>query len=266
MKSGTIKTLVFTGVLSLAFSLVSSALPQIGKTDNEKDTFKLVHIEFFEPFAVVKEGKSEGLAVDIITEALAKVNLKVSFEGAPQDRQHDLLLKGQFDGIAFLAIDSERKKTYDFSDPYLMTGGALFVKSPAPPSSDLKEFEGKTVATPKIGPLAGYIQKNFPKVRVLTDVKDYPETLKAVLDGKADAAALNTQAGAVLARKLFPGKFSMPAKGFLETPIGVGVLKGTQGHFLMKLNEGLRAIMVDGTYDKIIEKWGVPGATKPLKR
>jgi len=44
------------------------------------------------------------------------------------------------------------------------------------------------------------------------------------------------------------------------------VLKGKQGHLLMKFNEGLKAIMADGTYDKIIEKWGVPGATNPLKR
>jgi len=262
----TTKTLAISGILSLAFFMVSSALPQIGKAGDEKDAFKLVHIESFEPFAVAKEGKSEGLAVDIITAALAKVNLKVFFIGEHQDRQQDLLLKGQIDGIAFLGIDPERKKTYDFSDPYLMTGGALFIKSPSPPSSDLKEFEGKTVATPKIGPLAGYIQKNFSKVNVVTDVKDYPETLKAVLDGKADAAALNTQAGAVLARKLFPGKFSLPEKGFLEVPIGVGVLKGKQGYLLMKLNEGLKAMMADGTYDKIIEKWGVPGATKPLKR
>ena len=120
-----------------------------------------------------------------------------------------------------------------------------------------------TVATPKEGPLAGFIQKNFPKVNVLTDVKSYEETLQAVLNGKADAAALNTQAGAVLARELFPGQFSLPDKGFLETPIGVGVMKSKHGDFLKKLNEGLKAILTDGTYDRILAKWGVGGATKP---
>jgi len=250
--------LLLPGVLM--FNLLQ---PETGRADEKKDTYKLVHIKSFKPFTVSKEGKSEGLAIDIITKALEKVNLKVVFIGEHQDKVQELLKEGQVDGSAFLGINSKRKKTYDFSHPYLMTGGALFIKSTNPPTADLKAFEGKTVATPKKGPLAGYIQKKFPKVTVLTKVKDYPETLKAVLDEKADAAALNTQAGAVLAKQLFPGKFSIPEKGFLEVPIGVSVLKGKNGYLLTKFNEGLKTILSDGTYDKLVEKWGVPGATKP---
>jgi ABC-type amino acid transport substrate-binding protein len=54
-------------------------------------------------------------------------------------------------------------------------------------------------------------------------------------------------------------------KGFLEIPVGVAVAKGKHGDFLAKLNKGLKAIMVDGTYDRIIAKWGVPATTKPPK-
>ena len=266
MKIKASKKLLIISLLPLVAGVFSFSSSQIVKAEFKKDTFKLAHIKLFEPFAVVKEGKSDGLAIDILTEALAKVNLKGVFVGEHQDKVQDLLLNEKVDGLAFLGINPKRKETYDFSDPYLITGGALFVKSPTPASSNLKDFEGKTVATPKKGPLAGYIQKKFPRVKVLTSVKDYPETLKAVLNGKADAAALNTQAGAVLAQKLFSGRFSLPEKGFLEIPIGVGVLKGKQADFLTKLNDGLKAIMADGTYDKILEKWGVPETTKPLKR
>ncbi len=139
----------------------------------------------------------------------------------------------------FFAINPERKKTFDFSNPYLITGGALFVKAPNPPCSPLSELEGKTVATPQKGPLAGYIRENYPKIRLFTDVKDYPATLEAVLDGKADAAALNTQTGTVLAQKLFPGRFSLPERGYLEIPTGVAVLKGRTSDILAKLNQGL---------------------------
>jgi len=256
---------IMSGLLALGVLLVGYYQPEIGRAAEGKDTFKLAHIEKFEPFAVAKEGRSEGLAIDIITEALSKVNLKPLFVGDRQDKLEALLAKGEVDGWAFLGINPERRKTYDFSDPYLISGGALFVKSPNPPSSDLKEFEGKTVVTPKIGPLAGYIEKNFPKVHVLTDVKSYAETLQTVVDGKADAAALNTQAGSVLAGQLFPGKFSMPDKGFLDVPIGVGVLKGAHGDLLTRFNEGLKIILTDGTYDKLLKKWGVPEATKPSR-
>jgi ABC-type amino acid transport substrate-binding protein len=266
MKNKVSKKLSMLVLLPLVAMILGFVGPETGWTEDKEATFKLGHIKSFKPFAVAKETKSEGLAVDIVTEALARVNIKVVFVGEHQDKVQELLLKGQIDGIAFLGINPKRKKTYDFSNPYIITGGALFVKSPNPASYDMKQFEGKTVATPKKGPLAGYIQKKFPKVTVLTAVKDYPETLKVVLDGKADAAALNTQAGTVLAKQLFPGKFSLPEKGFLEVPIGVGVPKGKQSYLLTKFNEGLNEILADGTYDKIVKKWGVPGATKPSKR
>jgi ABC-type amino acid transport substrate-binding protein len=260
------KGLIMCGLLTLGVLTVVTSHPELVLAGEGEHTFKLAHIEKFEPFAVAKEGKSEGLAVDIITEALAKVNIRALFVGDQQDKLEGLLAKGEVDGWAFLGINPERRKTYDFSDPYLISGGALFVKSPNPPSSDLKEFEGKTVVTPKIGPLAGYIEKNFPKVRVMTDVKSYTETLQAVVDGKADAAALNTQAGSVLAGQLFPGRFSMPEKGFLDIPIGIGVLKGMHGDLLTRFNEGLKLILADGTYDRLLNKWGVPEATRPSQR
>jgi ABC-type amino acid transport substrate-binding protein len=255
-----------SGLLVRGLLVFTHSEAEIGVAAEQEKIFNLAHIENFEPFTVAKEGKSEGLAIDIVAEALARVNLKVLFVGKHQDELDDLLLKGQVDGLAFLGINPERRKTYDFSEPYLISGGALFVKSPNPPSFDLKAFEGKTVATPQKGPLAGYIEKKFPKVKALTDVKNYMETLQAVVDGKAEAAALNTQSGSSLARRRFPGKFSLPEKGFLEVPIGIGVLRGKQGYLLTKFNEGLKKVISDGTYDKLVKKWGVPPATKPEKR
>lgn len=263
MKHRTSQLFVTFGLLSIFVGVLGFVDPQVGRSQEKQDPLKLVHIESFEPFAVAVGSKSEGLAIEILTEAIAKAGLRVIFLGEQQAKIPGLVEQGQVDGIAFLAIDAKRREKYDFSDPYLISGGALFVKAPSPRSFDLMAFEGKTVATPKEGPLAGFIQKNFPKVNVLTDVKSYAETLQAVLDGKADAGALNTQAGTVLAREMFPGRFSLPDKGFLETPIGVGVMKGRHGDFLRKLNEGLKTILTDGTYDKILAKWGVGGATKP---
>lgn len=246
----------------LCFIFIVSQLQPSLASDRE-NMIRLAHIESFEPFAAVQDGKSEGLAVDIITAALELVSYKVEFIGVEQDKEKDFLKEGKVDGLAFFGMNPERKQVYDFSDPYLMTGGALFVKAPNPASTDLRDFEGKTVATPEKGPLAGYIRKNYPEVKLLTDVKDYSETLQVVVEGKADAAALNTQSGAVLAQKEFPAQFSMPDEGFLAVPIGIGVIKGEHVEFLNKFNEGLKIILKDGTYDRLVEKHGVPKATKP---
>ena len=46
------------------------------------------------------------------------------------------------------------------------------------------------------------------------------------------------EAGAVLARDSFAGKFSLPERSFLDIPIGVAVAKGKRGEFPAKFNEG----------------------------
>jgi ABC-type amino acid transport substrate-binding protein len=253
----------FELILCLGVVMLIAAAPGPALSGEGNKVYKLGHIKSFEPFTVAKEGHSEGLAIEILEKAFAAADLKVVFVGKPQDELPELMSAGGIDGAAFLGINPKRKETYDFSRPYLLTGGALFTKAPQPAASDLTRFAGKTVATPLKGPLAGFIRKKYPKVKVLTQVKDYRETLEAVLEGRADAAALNTQSGAVLAEKLFPGKFSLPERGFLEVPIGVGVPKGKLATLLTRFNEGLTKILSDGTYDRILEKWGVPGATKP---
>jgi hypothetical protein len=48
-----------------------------------------------------------------------------------------------------------------------------------------------------------------------------------------------------------------PADSPVHWPDFLNFRGGKQGYLLMKLNEGLKVIMEDGTYDKIIEKWGV---------
>ncbi len=240
----------YVSAIVLGLSLALILVPQVGAAEK----IRLAHDDPFPPFTVYKDGRSEGIVIDILQEALKRVNIEPVFIPAHMDKIQDLVKAGDVDGLAFLGINPDRRKLYDFSDPLLITGGALFVASPNASPSGLKEFEGKTIVTPLKGPLAGYIKNEFPKVNVMT-VEDYPAALKTVLDGKADAAALNPQVGIQLANQFFPGKFTFPKGVFLEVPLAVAVLKGTHAALLQKVNEGLGSIKKDGTYTKIIEKW-----------
>jgi ABC-type amino acid transport substrate-binding protein len=236
---------VYFGLLSvLALTLHAGAA----------ETVCLAHDDPFPPFALQKDGGSEGIIIDILQEALKRVNIQPVFIPAHMDKIQDLVKAEKADGLAFLGITADRQKLYDFSEPLLITGGALFVKAPQLSPSGLAEFEGRTVVTPLKGPLAGYIKNQFPKVNLVT-VEDYPEALKAVLEKKADAAALNPQVGIHLANQFFPGNFTYPKSVFLKVPLAVAVLKGTHAALLQKINEGLEKIKADGTYATITEKW-----------
>jgi ABC-type amino acid transport substrate-binding protein len=215
---------------------------------------RLAFINPFPPFGAMNKGKSEGLAFDILRASFARVHREVAFVPAPMESVLEILSLGEADGIAFMAITANRTKTYHFSTPYILTGGALFLLSSEQVSSDLREFSGRKVATPKKGPLFSYIKASFSKVQLL-DVKDYAEAMKAVLERRADGAALNIHTGKHMANELFPGRFTLPTKVFAETSLAVAVRMGDKTDLLEYFNKGLEAIKGDGTYGKILDQW-----------
>lgn len=222
--------------------------------DTLEKTFRLAHIENFPPFAMIREGKSEGLSIEILEAVLSRVKTRVIFIPAELDKIQELLLTDQADGIAVFAINPDRRKIYDYSDCYMNTGAALFMKRENRPQYSLEDYSNKIICTPLKGPLAEFIEKNFPEV-LLHTVKDYPSALETVLKGKADAAALNIHVGTSLIHERYPSAFHIPNKYILQNDLAVSVLKGEKNALLEKINSGLRQIREEGIYDNIVKKW-----------
>jgi polar amino acid transport system substrate-binding protein len=194
------------------------------------------------------------MAVDILRAAAAKAGLQLAFVAVPFEELQRTVEDGRAQAIFPTGITPERRKTLDFSAPLLSTGGSLYVRAPAQAPHELAAFAGKTIVTPRTGPLAAYIEKNAPEVKVLRSAS-YEESLAILVEGKADAAALNSHVGGRLADKLYPGKVNEANRPFLEVPLAVAVKKGTQGELLQQLDRGLAAIRADGTWDTINRRW-----------
>ena len=210
--------------------------------------------ENFPPFAEVRDGKPTGMTVEIIRAAAGKAGIEVDFVPVPFDQVHLTLKDGRADAIFPLAITPHREALYDFSRPLLMTGGAIFVRSPNATPASFGALTGKTVVTPGTGPLVAYIQKNAPDLKLVI-TKNYEESLDRIVSGEADAAALNFQVGAVMANQLYAGKVTMPTTMFEELALTVAVTKGQQADLLKRFNSGLAAIRADGTWDQINKRW-----------
>lgn len=210
-----------------------------------------VHDQRFPPFAEVRDGRSAGLAVRVLEAAAARAGIAPAYLPLPFDQVKAALPEGRAAALFPLAINPERRAEYDFTAPLLITGGALFVKAPAAPASDLAAFDRGTIATPGTGPLTGFIQRSAPGVR-LRLTADYDESLALLMAGEVDAAALNVHAGARIASRLYPGAVVAPARLFLELPLAVAVRKGQHADLLAQLDAGIAGIHADGTWDKII--------------
>jgi polar amino acid transport system substrate-binding protein len=201
--------------LIIAASLLGATLaPALAKD------VRLAHDQRFSPFSQVVNGRSEGMTVDILRAAAERSGLSIVFVPVPFEEMQVTLTDGRADGVFPLAINEERRRTFDFSAPLLITGGALFTRAPGAVPENLAALAKKTVVTPSSGPLAGFIKRTAPDVNLVA-TSNYDESFAKLLSGEADAAALNLQVGTQMATKLDFGHSGGVAEG-----VGPGVRQG----------------------------------------
>ena len=91
---------------------------------------RIAHDQGFPPFAEVKDGKSEGLAVDILRAASAWAGVELKFVPVPFDQRQLTLEDGRAEAYFPLSITPERLQLFDFTDVLVVTGGSIFVRAP----------------------------------------------------------------------------------------------------------------------------------------
>jgi DNA-binding NarL/FixJ family response regulator len=215
---------------------------------------RIAHQVDFAPIADIKDGQSVGLAVEIVRTAAARMGFDIEFVPVPFEQLQGTLDHGRAVAIFPLAITPERQLLFDFTAPLHEGGGGLFVRAPSATPEGLAALSGKVVVTPRTGPLAAFIARSAPSVKLLVTTH-YEESLARLVRGDADAAALNYHVGAALAARLYPGQVTMPRIFFTQMPIALGVRRGEQAVLLSWLNDGIAAIRGDGTWQRINDRW-----------
>lgn len=165
----------------------------------------------FAPFSTLENDKPAGIVIERIRHIFEKAEIKYELIPAELTGLLSGLDEGKFDLLAALAKTPEREKTLSFSKPIIVSGGAWFKASSSAPLMDGELPE--TAITPKVGPLVAQIKSLFPEIELLTS-EDYDSSLQDVLDGKADAAALNWHVGKMLTQDKYKSLFHIPAAPF----------------------------------------------------
>jgi len=206
------------------------------------DRLRVVVEESFPPFVQLENGKVVGLAIDILNAVADRAGLSLSYIAGSASAIQAMIAKGEADAIFPLAVNPERRAQFDFSEPLLSAGGALFVAAPHPAPVDLGQLAGRKVATPATGPLAAFLRVHAPTA-ILIETRDYLGPLNMVVAGQADAAALNFQAGCMLADEFHPGRLTRPDDCFLELPLALAVLKSNPDSAMIidRLNGAIRS-------------------------
>lgn len=223
----------------------------------------------YEPFiAFASEGvtdKFKGLDYDLSVAVAATLGLKADFQQQPFDGLVPGLQAGKYDAIAGGITDNkERQAVATFVDYSASGTGILVLKDNPGGIAELKSLCGKDVAvqkaTKQVTLLAAFSAETCGGAPI--NVTEYPQNtdaFNAVKAGKAqafvatkvnlvDIAAKVDGQATVLEDKTAPN-------GYHATPNGVGFLK-SQSKLAAAFQAGLKELMADGTYSKIMKKWG----------
>jgi cystine transport system substrate-binding protein len=158
-----------------------------------------------------------------------------------------------------MSVTEERKKSVDFTDPYVVTGSVLVTRKDTNNITKLDDIKGKNVGVGG-GTTFEEVANSVAgaNVKLYKTVNDYI----ADLENKRLDVIINDQ---LLMSYNIKGK-NLPIKitsGILnKDEIGMAIKKGNED-FVKKVNKALADIKEDGTYKEIYKKWF---GTEPLEK
>lgn len=260
------KTAIVSILLLAAVALILSGCAKEQKKEEKKKEVGIETIKegvltvgsdvAFPPFEYKDEKTQEivGFDVDLIKEIGKRLGLRVEIINATFDTLIPALNAKKYDVVvSAMTITEERKKQVDFSDPYIDSDQSIAVRkdSNIKSAADLKD---KIVGVQR-GTTGELKANELKEIYGIKEIKSYDDTLLAFEDlkaGRVDAVVNDLPVTAYLVKK-------DPAFKIVEV-----IKTGEQYGFAFrkdskelreKVNEALKKMKEDGTYDRIYKKW-----------
>ena len=208
------------------------------------------------PMELLDENKQPtGFDVDYIKAVAKAAGFTVDVRNIAWDGIFGGVATGQYDIVASsVTITEERKKQFDFSDPYYEVVQAVVL--PAGKSiKSLADLKGKKVGG-QIATTGIFVMRN---AKVGAEIKEYDDVGLAIQDllgGRIDAVICDDPVAMYYVNKKADtaGKLNISFKAAEKEYYGFTVRKGRKD-LLEKLNKGIQAVKASGLDKKLVQKW-----------
>ncbi len=208
------------------------------------------------PMEFVNENKEiVGFNVDLMKAAAEAGGYKIEIQNTAWDGIFAGLANGAYDAVcSSVTITEERKKTMDFSIPYVNAGQVLVVEKSNNTDTTLAGMKGKEVGA-QIG-TTGAIEISNTEGVVL---KTYDEIGLAIADlanGRISGVVADGPIAAdfVLQNDEYKDSLKIVGEPFTEEFYGVAIKKGNQ-EVLDIINNGLKMVLESDKIEELKDKW-----------
>lgn len=200
----------------------------------------------------------EGMSIDLGTAIAEKLGLQAEFLNSPFDAIIPAVQSGKYEaGISSFTINAERMQVVDFVS-YYVAGTAW--AAPAGATIDINNACGMNIAVQK-----GTVQVTDIEARSkacadggkaaikINQYQSQQDAAATVISGK-NAAVLADSDPIRYAVLQSNGKLATVGEQYDTYPYGVALQKGKE-QFAEAVRQAIQAIIDDGTYASILEKW-----------
>jgi polar amino acid transport system substrate-binding protein len=203
-----------------------------------------------------------GMDADLAAAIAAKFGLRSKVVNASFDGIILNLAAHKYDlGMSSFTDTKEREKTVDFVT-YFSAGTSFFVKADGGPAiATLDDLCGEKVAvekgTTQADDAAAQTKKCKSAGKAAVKELVFPDQNGANLalsSGRADVGMADSPVAAYQVKKS-GGAFKLSGDSYGTAPYGIAIPKDTQ--MVKPILAAVKAIIADGTYTKILDKWGV---------
>ncbi|MND68952.1 Cystine-binding periplasmic protein precursor [compost metagenome] len=152
-----------------------------------------------------------------------------------------------------VTISDERKKKYDFSTPYTVSGiQALVRKGTEGEIKTAADLAGKKVGVGLGTNYEQWLKENVPQADIRT-YDDDPTKFQDLNVGRIDAILVDRLAAFEMVEKT-GGKLAVTGEPFSRQEAGIALRKGNP-ELLAAIDKALTKLKADGTLKKLSEKW-----------
>jgi polar amino acid transport system substrate-binding protein len=245
----TLAALALLGIIAFPFAASYASAAEKAKTITVATDATWPPMEF-----VNAQKQIVGFDIDFLKAVAKEAGFKVKFKNTAWDGIFAGIAAGKYDAIiSSVTITDERKKTMDFSEPYI-NAGQIMVVPKKEKATKLSDLAGKKVGA-QIGTTGAMEVKKVSGV----ELKTYDEIGLAFEDmaaGRVSAVICDTPVAAdfALQRKEYKKKFKIVGKPFTEEFYGIAVKKGNQ-ELLDLINKGIKQVKSKGLDKAIEKKW-----------
>lgn len=204
-------------------------------------------------------GELVGFDIDLANAVAKKIGKTIEFQSIDWSMKENELNAGNIDMIwNGYSITDERKEVVAFSDPYLDNRQIIIVlaDSPINTKADLKDktvaIQAESSAITAVKAEEGFI--DTLKNKELVEFSTNNEAFSDLEAGRSDAVVADETLARYYIHEKGDDKYKTLEENFGAEEFGIGFRKDDT-ELVNAVNEALKELKADGTYDEIYSKW-----------